>query len=209
MRIGIKRYWHAPYLIQNLFPPSLSYLFFSVPTIVPTLLIGDYILDTDLTIKMMGDTPPISPPLKRVFLSPFPHPLNNHLKQGISLHTGLFPIQDSCSTRRVGLTAQTPEVALIPPVRLVSAYCHLHRKGLDGGRNDIASFRLFGAIRNSTTPEFHSDIYWVYLPVPHSLQTRLGDISSPNSIIRAVFMAFTSLYPAYNFQLRNAELIKL
>ena len=59
------------------------------------------------------------------------------------------------STERVGLTAQTPEVALIPLVRLVSASCHLWHIALDGGRNDSVGFRLFGAIRSSTTPQFY------------------------------------------------------
>ena len=62
----------------------------------------------------------------------------------------------SGSARRVGLTPQTLEVALIPLVRLVSASCHLCHKGLDGGRNDVASLSPFGAIRCSTTAGFSS-----------------------------------------------------
>ena len=74
----------------------------------------------------------------------------------------------SGSTSRVGLTAQTPEVRLTPPVRLVSAPYHLRHIGLDGGRNDIANFRLFGATRNSATPEFCSE-YPLGLPPSASL----------------------------------------
>ncbi len=61
----------------------------------------------------------------------------------------------SGSASRVGLTAQTPEVRLTPLARLVSATYHLRHIGLDGGRNDSVGFRLFGAIRSSTTPEFY------------------------------------------------------
>ena len=80
----------------------------------------------------------------------------------MTLLKGLFLAEASCTTGWVGLAAQTPEGSLVPPVRLVSASYYLCRpyRSLDGSRNDIASFRLFGATRNSATPKFHSE----YLP---------------------------------------------
>lgn len=104
----------------------------------------------------MGGTPQFSPPLKKGILRLSPHPLSIPQGRGIPLLRGLFPAVASCSARRVGLTPQTLEVALLPLARLVSASCHLSHKGLDGGRNDAVSLLPFGAIRCSTTLGFSS-----------------------------------------------------
>ena len=92
-----------------------------------------------------------------------PPPSSNPPIRVISLLKGRFLAQESCLTRRAGLTPQILESALIPLVRLVRASYHLPRKGLDGGRNDTASLVPFGAVRCSTTRGFSSG----YLPGLH------------------------------------------
>jgi len=114
-------------------------------------------LKRNFTFSLMGVAPQLHPPFQKGLLRRFPQPLSFHLGKVMALLKGLFLALDSCSTRRVGLTPQTLEVALIPLVRLVSASCHIcHNNGLDGGRNDVVSLLPFGAIRCSATLGFSS-----------------------------------------------------
>lgn len=135
---------------------------------------------------MKGDSPQLSSPQRRVFLSILPQPLSNHLKRGVSLMKGLFLAKAPCSTRRVGLTAQTLEGALIPLVRLVSAPCHLNI--LDGGRNDVVGFRPFGAIRCSITSEFYPE----HLLGNHPSASLVAD-PSRRKIVRTTIPSFLLL----------------
>jgi len=93
---------------------------------------------------------------------------------------GLFLAKAPCSTSWVSPTTRALKTCLRFPVRLVSAPCHLY--WLDGGRNDSVGFRLFRAIRSSTTPEFCP----AHLPGNHPSTSLVADPSRRKSVLSTI-----------------------